>query len=512
MDPSEYAFQIDKLDSLSKVKDMKPESFSAENLEQDLLGFYSSNFSDFSLIDLPQPEGVSPSQKSTPLNVTPNPALMFVPSLDADISSLSSESPISLNNSNNNAFGSLSNVSASPIVDNNATPISSSETPQNNVNLPEKRKATQKTDTNKKPITKPAPKKPGRKADPNIPENKRKAQNRAAQRAFRERKEHHLKELEQRVEELENQALSTNTENEFLRKQVERLQNELKKYRSGRMNVAGPKSSVPGLEDGKFTFEFPYFKKSGDKDSKDLSPNTSEISSTGLTGTTPLETEDSSSIYSATIPQFSRPSSLSTHSSFSEPHEETFCEQLNLACGNKENPIPKYKTKNPLIISLSDTPSNPADAPSNKSDIFSTGFELDFLSDYKDQVLDPDFFAAQLSDLDYIGSNPLESVSSLPVSKDTTTTNSSTTEHSSTTEVPKPLVDEDDDEDDDDDTVPAQQLMTCTAVWDRISAHPKFADLDIDGLCAELRTKAKCSESGVVLTESDVNKVLSSIS
>jgi AP-1-like factor len=67
----------------------------------------------------------------------------------------------------------------------------------------------------------------------------------------------------------------------------------------------------------------------------------------------------------------------------------------------------------------------------------------------------------------------------------------------------------------DDETVPAPtkaKLMTCNAVWDRICSHPKFGDIDIDGLCSELRSKAKCSDTGVLLTEKDVDKVLSNFS
>ncbi|KAG0211045.1 DNA-binding transcription factor yap1 [Mortierella sp. GBA30] len=50
---------------------------------------------------------------------------------------------------------------------------------------------------------KPAPKKAGRKPLTTEPTNKRKAQNRAAQRAFRERKEKYVKSLEDRIKELE---------------------------------------------------------------------------------------------------------------------------------------------------------------------------------------------------------------------------------------------------------------------------------------------------------------------
>lgn len=60
---------------------------------------------------------------------------------------------------------------------------------------------------------------------------KRKAQNRAAQRAFRERKEKHLKDLETKVNELEKASESANHENSVLRVQVERLNDELKDAR-----------------------------------------------------------------------------------------------------------------------------------------------------------------------------------------------------------------------------------------------------------------------------------------
>ena len=104
---------------------------------------------------------------------------------------------------------------------------------------------------------------------------KRKAQNRAAQRAFRERKERHLKELETKVEDLEKASESANHENGVLRAQVDQLQTELQEYRK-RLSLNGnglgrsPPSSA-GLTSGlarksynsssneNFQFEFPIF-------------------------------------------------------------------------------------------------------------------------------------------------------------------------------------------------------------------------------------------------------------
>ncbi|KIW93233.1 uncharacterized protein Z519_05838 [Cladophialophora bantiana CBS 173.52] len=111
-------------------------------------------------------------------------------------------------------------------------------------------------------------KKPGRKPLTSEPTSKRKAQNRAAQRAFRERKEKHLKDLETKVEDLEKASESANHENGLLRAQVERLQVELKEYRkrlswisSNGLNrsqpVAVSQSRNPNGND--FQFEFPKF-------------------------------------------------------------------------------------------------------------------------------------------------------------------------------------------------------------------------------------------------------------
>lgn len=62
----------------------------------------------------------------------------------------------------------------------------------------------------------------------------------------------------------------------------------------------------------------------------------------------------------------------------------------------------------------------------------------------------------------------------------------------------------------DPDVVPSRdgKLLKCSEVWDRITAHPKYSSVDIDGLCGELMRKAKCSEKGVVVQAEDVQSVL----
>ena len=68
-----------------------------------------------------------------------------------------------------------------------------------------------------------------------------------------------------------------------------------------------------------------------------------------------------------------------------------------------------------------------------------------------------------------------------------------------------------DDDDEDGIVVPSKDddLLKCSEIWDRITSHPKYSDIDIDGLCGELMAKAKCSERGVVVNASDVQLALS---
>lgn len=95
---------------------------------------------------------------------------------------------------------------------------------------------------------------------------KRKAQNRAAQRAFRERKEAHLKDLETKVSEMTKSSEADKHENGLLRAQVDRLQTELREYRkrlslnsnSVRRSPTMPAQSSSRNQMG-FQFEFPKF-------------------------------------------------------------------------------------------------------------------------------------------------------------------------------------------------------------------------------------------------------------
>ncbi|KAI9759491.1 MAG: DNA-binding transcription factor yap1 [Geoglossum simile] len=72
--------------------------------------------------------------------------------------------------------------------------------------------------------------KPGRKLSTSEPTSKRVARNRNAQRAFRMRRENHLRDLETKVADLESVSKFTKSENSRLHAQVSRLQTEIEEY------------------------------------------------------------------------------------------------------------------------------------------------------------------------------------------------------------------------------------------------------------------------------------------
>ncbi|ODV91147.1 hypothetical protein CANCADRAFT_117617 [Tortispora caseinolytica NRRL Y-17796] len=300
------------------------------------------------------------------------------------------------------------------------------------------------------------------------PESKRKSQNRAAQRAFRERKEQRLKELNARVEQLEESSKEVNAENSFLKAQIARLQEEVAAYRKrtialmqGKTTLSSatstPSSIADSANDAQFTFEFPFYEKkplttrpdhesqgSPESTTKSQNANFSDNLSPGSVSDfsalfSPASITSSSSL-EPTMPELSLPAPPIKGTAKEDPGTETsnekgdFCSKLNEACGNCDQPVPKTSTNLP---------------PSAYA-----GFEY-----YRDPLFS--FDAEDYADFD--------------------------------TET----------------VVPADEPgLDCGELWGMITTHPRFDEFDIDGLCRELQTKAKCSEKGVIIAGSDVEKTL----
>ncbi|ORX50124.1 hypothetical protein DM01DRAFT_1337795 [Hesseltinella vesiculosa] len=56
--------------------------------------------------------------------------------------------------------------------------------------------------------------------------------------------------------------------------------------------------------------------------------------------------------------------------------------------------------------------------------------------------------------------------------------------------------------------LPNTKLVTCSEAWKKLSSHPRFDSIKTDMLVKRLRHIAKCSSSGPVFTESELNQVL----
>ncbi|RPD59423.1 hypothetical protein L227DRAFT_160821 [Lentinus tigrinus ALCF2SS1-6] len=81
---------------------------------------------------------------------------------------------------------------------------------------------------------------------------KRKEQNRAAQRAFRERKEKHVRDLEDKVAQLEAKNQLSEQENENLRDLLSRLQNENMMLKQAAFTFSAPRGNANAAPQGQF--------------------------------------------------------------------------------------------------------------------------------------------------------------------------------------------------------------------------------------------------------------------
>lgn len=372
--------------------------------------------------------------------------------------------------------------------------------------------------------------KPGRRPVNSEPKNKRTAQNRAAQRAFRERKERRMKELEMQVESLQSEKSHLNNESEFLRYQVETLIQELGKYRDSTSirNILPPRKNsiseqstvspstserksiptdytVPSDEEPQGEFNFKFAWNGGKKKSADKVPGLSDCAtnSSASTKSSPTALEDTST------PGKEGYGGFEFDNHFDEPVDE-FCNDLGQVCGTKSCPVPKERVpaakwleeRTPFVEDENNFSKMAHDA-NPMSFLDSVPFDpvLAFGQDYndysafdqlvpKDSTYDPlQFLTTEESVSDPIRQQQYQNVSPLELQKEQGFIK---------------------DEELDSMIVPSKDgdLMRCSEIWDRVTTHPRYSELDIDGLCAELKHKAKCSERGVVVDSKDVKKLL----
>ncbi|KAJ6177689.1 hypothetical protein N7519_008150 [Penicillium mononematosum] len=442
-------------------------------------------------------------------------------------------------------------------------------------------------------------KKPGRKPLTSEPTTKRKAQNRAAQRAFRERKEKHLKDLEDSVERLQKTSDMANQENGLLRAQVERLQVELREYRkrlswmasgSGNAISAMSSNSIPsahskgayGLQNNEFLFDFPKFGDlpgghlfNGQANKNDQSkPNSIIPQAPGVLGRDSLNspssrsnslaqsnkskstgTSNSAASVKAAYPGFkssandnstseNSPSSssdshqsqiLSSNGTSPEPSlntppdgqhrelgpgdscgghvttdgEKSFCEQLGMACGNIRNPIPAVRSTSQSVSSGQPTP---VDGPAEGVDSQDLG--IDWLAHQNGGQFDPVLFGDWREPQEAVLSQDFGSFfnEAFPL-PDLGSPSHNLSEVATDAAPKKNLVAQIDSKLEEDEVVPGEdqsQMLSCTKIWDRLQSMERFrnGEIDVDNLCSELRTKARCSEGGVVVNQNDVDDIM----
>jgi AP-1-like factor len=404
------------------------------------------------------------------------------------------------------------------------------------------------------------PKKPGRKPLTSEPSSKRKAQNRAAQRAFRERKEKHLKDLETKVEELQKASEAANNENTLLRAQVERMTTELNQYKQ-KMTVLSNSKSVPrekislgnsavnNLSDVSFQFEFPKFgmlpgppiAKQQSNSQQAISPKQQKTPTTissnngidrnGQNGNKGdiSATEDFNGFPGAFTPSMatsvgnaSRTSldsvafSLGGGANTSSPSASSQSHGgPSSSCGTSPEPFTQSPMGSKPLETLTtigeEQPSmSTADQPfAQFSDVdFNTNF--DWLSQQNGGQFDPQLFGGYRESQD----NVLSGLGYDDLFNDPFADADFLTPYNMAAppQAPKKNLIEQIDAQQDacDDDAPKKSSMNCSQIWDKLQALPKAqnGEFDLDGLCSELTKKAKCSGSGPVVGEADFDTIL----
>ncbi|PSR79207.1 transcription factor PAP1-domain-containing protein [Coniella lustricola] len=416
-----------------------------------------------------------------------------------------------------------------------------------------------------------APKKPGRKPLTTEPTSKRKAQNRAAQRAFRERKEKHLKDLEDKVAELEKVSQSANQENAQLRAQVDKMNAELSEYKK-RLSVMNTNRHPPtassrpvfghaaigNLNDVNFQFEFPKFGqlpgpvspansslRNGRSSASPQTQNTrtpsdhfspmdkstrqsSTVSSHVNNGVDSQAKEDLAKLSGIFSPPLTNNNVASAARNSTDSHVSGAATNTSSpSCSSNSNAGPSSSCgTSPEPTNLSPMSFKP-DALSTIGEENHSGFgqmHQDF-SQYANLNIDNmDFFAGSNNfqfDPQLFGEYREPQQNVLNTGFDDTFFNDAfdidfTTPYftPSPNAPKKDLMSQIDAAKNDDQTELVQtedgKLLTCNKIWEKLQNCPSVqsGDFDLDGLCSDLQKKAKCSSSGAVVDERTFKTVM----
>jgi len=183
--------------------------------------------------------------------------------------------------------------------------------------------------------------------------------------------------------------------------------------------------------------------------------------------------------------------------------ELTFCDKLNMACGNPQNPVPRTMSKTGVTSGNNDTAAFDVNS-------------IDWFAQQNNNQFDPQLFGDYREPQDNILSGEAFSDSFFTDAYALPDFNSPFNIAPSPAPPKKDLVAQiDEQQNDDEEVVPGEDpssMLTCNTIWDRLQACPKVkeGEFDLDLLCKDLQKKAKCSETGAVVNESDFNKIMKS--
>ncbi|KAK1689056.1 transcription factor PAP1 [Colletotrichum godetiae] len=406
-----------------------------------------------------------------------------------------------------------------------------------------------------------APKKPGRKPLTSEPTSKRKAQNRAAQRAFRERKEKHLKDLETKVEELEKASKDVNSENSQLKAKIDRMTSELNEYKTkiaamSTRSVSHSKSpmgfgssAIGNLSDVNFQFEFPKFGvlPGSQMPNKPAQPSRSSSSPLQVNGSNPVSplnhTKDNSpgiiagldfgtkddlatftSLFSPSLANGSMGTNTSrasvdsgsyTMNNGTSTSSPSASSQSNggpsSSCGTSPEPF----TQSPMGFKPVDTMTTIGEESTGQQSLFA-GIDtnnFDWLAQQNGGQFDPQLFGGYREPQENILAATTfdESFFNDALDADFITPYNMAP---SPNAPKKNLIDQIDAAKNADDDVVKEAVKAenynCNKIWEKLQTCPSVqaGEFDLDGLCSELQKKAKCSGQGPVVSETDFQTVV----
>ncbi|KAK4706083.1 AP-1-like transcription factor, partial [Phenoliferia sp. Uapishka_3] len=319
---------------------------------------------------------------------------------------------------------------------------------------------------------------------------KRKLQNRAAQRAFRERKEKHVKDLEDRVVAQENQL-------ELFRDMLERLNAENQALRRGEEVPVSHFELPPPMA----KLEPPVMK------------HDSPSSATEAPEHNQSPTDAAFALRELDLTAFTVPASASA--SASEPVPTTFYNSLDPILAPSKLPVQP----------MGSTPFLPPPPVDPNFDLNNFEFDFDAPFDFSSAIPLPPLY----QDL-FNQSFPMNSPVPVAVPFDYEQTDAEEDCPGDDDDLPLPNGRIPCDKPECDFSLiscalpipwrppainketPPKDVWVCTQAWAKLCSHPMFGDCDVDELCHELRDKTLCSDDGrLVILKKDVCSVFRTI-